>query len=156
MKYCECCCKIRCAVCVRSNFCAVPNCELENCAECDDENHYNVKYCGECGIAFCGFDLIFQVNAYPDEYCTDCKSRAALNLTDENKDFGKSVLDLEDKYSVKGPDCWSSAGDNFSQALDARKELLQRCRSVGLLLSTKQKQFERFDKFLASNSYFET
>lgn len=151
MTHCEFCGKTRCAECVQSMFCDAHGCWMPNCNECADENHEHVKYCVECDVSYCGFHLMERVAADQDRYCTTCKSRAALNLTDSNKLFGGWVLQLEDRYSVKGRDCWNSACDDFSQAVEARKELLQRLRAVGLLLSPKQNQFEGIDRGLVNH-----
>jgi hypothetical protein len=83
------------------------------------------------------------------EYCSDCKSRAALNLNDYNDTFGRWVQGLEYKYSVMGHDCWSSAGDDLSRALEAREELSQRCIVLGTKMLPEQKQVENFDSKLA-------
>jgi hypothetical protein len=59
------------------------------------------------------------------------------------------VQELEDKYSVKGRDCWTLA-DSLSHAIDAREELRKRCHAVGKLLLPKQKKFERYESKLDS------
>jgi hypothetical protein len=58
------------------------------------------------------------------------------------------VQELEDKYSVKGRDCWTYASSDISQAMDAREELRKRCHAVGELLLPKQKKFENYEDML--------
>lgn len=131
--------------CVPYEFCEHAGCTLSNCSDCSDESHEVVKFCRCCEVAFCGEHLLKEVVRHPDYYCSDCKSRAALILSESNRCFGKWVLKLEGKYSAKGRDCRTSAGEDFSQAMEAREELRQRCHAVGNNLLLKQKQFERFD-----------
>jgi hypothetical protein len=77
-----------------------------------------------------------------DDLCSGCEARALLNLAADNEVFGTWVQELEDRYSVKGRDCWTYASSDLSQAMDAREELRKRCHAVGELLLPKQKKFE--------------
>lgn len=139
--------------CVDFHWCDVSNCYNSNCAECSDEHHGCVKPCQNCETKYCGEDLLKRFINDSEEFCSDCESRAALNLSGFNAHFRFWVEELEEKYSVKGRDYWSQTGDNFSQAMEAREELHQRCNAVGMMLLPKQKQFERFDSRLASYEY---
>jgi hypothetical protein len=142
-----------CESCVPFLDCDFPDCDdLYNadCAECSDRDHCCVKCCPNCEITYCGTHLMKSVLKNSQEYCLDCKSRATLNLSDYNQSFGWWVQGLEFKYSVDGRDCWSSAGDDLSRAVEAREELHQRCIVLGTIMTTEQKRCERFDKRLAS------
>lgn len=143
----------RCVQCVDFDWCDDPKCYNANCAECSEEHHSSVKPCHDCETTYCGKDLLRRVINDTEEFCSDCESRASLNLNDYNKRFGLWVQELEDKYSVKGRDCWSQAGNDFSQAIEAKEELRDRFNAVEMMLLPKQKQFERFDSRLASYEY---
>jgi hypothetical protein len=77
-----------------------------------------------------------------EDLCSSCEARALLNLADDNECFGTWVEELEERYSLKGRDCWTYTSSDFSQAMDAREELRKRCHAIGELLLPKQKKFE--------------
>ena len=59
--------------------------------------------------------------------------------------LGKWVLELEDKYSMKGRTCWNSVQD-YMQAMETRNELS--CVQVGkntLLLSGKARALVKLE-----------
>ena len=132
--------------CTPFNFCDNDGCGLNNCDDCVDADlGYSVKYCGECGESYCGDCLMKNHIEYgEDDYCSGCNERATLQLESCNERFEYWVKELEERYGSKYVPPLSTDRE-FSDALQARELLRQRCNEVGNKLSFKQKQFERFD-----------
>ena len=134
--------------CVPHEFCDHAECSENNCAECSDEHFDCVRYCLHCETTWCAEHLLksLVMSSSLDNYCSDCKSRAALKLSESNKSFGRWVQSLENKYSHANHTSSSMPStEDFSQAMETREELRRRCHAVGNKLLLKQKQFERFD-----------
>ena len=79
-----------------------------------------------------------------DDNCSDCNKRATSKLVEYNTSFEGWVKEMENKYGVEHANSRPTVGDDFSAALEERKQLRQRCHAVGSKLSMKQKQFERY------------
>ena len=143
--YCGCCRKIRCMDCKRYNFCDHPKCHQNNCVDCDSEGPDSVVNCLECGGTYCGEHLLKDHLKYGgDWYCPRCSNRAIAYLSYCNESFEKWVNQLEERYGIKHVS-QSPVVEDLADAVNERKQLRQRCKAVGNILSFKQKNFERFD-----------
>ena len=132
--------------CTPFNFCDNDGCGLNNCDDCvDADSGYSVKYCGDCMESFCAICLLKSHIKYgEDDYCSDCNERATSQLESCNESFQHWVKELEERYGTNHVSR-SHVVEDFSDALQARELLRQRCNAVRNKLSFRQKQFERFD-----------
>ncbi|KAL3764635.1 hypothetical protein ACHAWO_010439 [Cyclotella atomus] len=148
--YQDCCERLRCLDCCPNVFCEHPDCGFSwgNCYDCSEDEE-SIKECNVCNFSYCGAHLVDHCfDKGSDVLCSDCEARALLNLAHANECFGLLVQELEDKYSVKGRDCWTCASSDLPQAMDAREELRKRCHAVWEVLLPKQKKFEDYEYML--------
>ena len=81
-----------------------------------------------------------------DEFCSICNERAAVELSERNLAFEKWIQNMENKYSG----CKHALGliattGTFSEQMENRKQLRERCNAIGDRLPMKQKEFESYD-----------
>ena len=132
--------------CKKFNFCDHPTCRKDNCVDCENEGPDCVKRCLDCEETYCAEHRMKDHIKYGEDesYCSDCNERATSQLESCNESFEHWVKELEERYGIKNVS-QSPVVEDFSDALQARELLRQRCNAVGNKLSFKQKQWERFD-----------
>ena len=148
---CEVCEEKYCDDCNEHLWCQHPDCYSFNCTECadneSDSNRFLVKHCSDCGGNHCARHLLAQhMEEGEDEFCSNCNERAASALLESNLAFEKWIQGMENKYSGgKHALGLIATTGTFSEQMEKRKQLRERCNAVGERLPLKQKEFEGYD-----------
>jgi len=81
-----------------------------------------------------------------DEFCSNCNERAVSELLECNLAFEKWIQKMENKYSGgKHALALVATRGTFSEQMEKRQKLRERCNAIGDRLPMKQKEFEHFD-----------
>ena len=144
---CSSCIEKHCIDCMPHYDCQYPNCYTSTCEDCAREDGMcAAEDCSNNGERYCGEHLMVKhIRLGADAFCLNCNARAASALKWRNRSFEEWVVELESRYGVEDK-CLRCESESFSDLLEQRQRLRQRCAALGDKLPFKQKQFEEFDE----------